>query len=252
MIINFNIHIALQQHPKAQLIFHIRDVNTAPLNGDPDFCVDNLIRWRLDISRYDTFTSYQQHMKPKHYRRFNETQQTFTRYGAKISLIEGDWSQYAETVYKLYTKVAEKHGAQLYDLNYFRIIAQQNKYILMCTWYKESLIAVLVLVDEEPFFHSICCGLDYDHSKTSQAYSQMHYEFIRLAIDSKKFTQADVGITADDAKSYLDFEPIPVCMDVTAPNIFIRGFLRFVSLFLSATINSKAKLEISFRKRKRT
>lgn len=48
----------------------------------------------------------------------------------------------------------------------------------------------------------------YEHSKLSYAYSWMHYEFIRYAIESKKFTCADVGFTGDEAKRILNFKPV--------------------------------------------
>ncbi len=246
VIFNFNLQTPLLQNPQAQLTFHVRDSNQPPLLEKPDFCITNLKRWRLDISQFSSFTNYLQKMKRKHYMRYNETKKTFTDYGAKISLIEGDWSQYVDMFYPLYMKVAEKHGTQLYDINFFRMVAKNSSYKLLCAWYNNLLIGALVLVDEQPVFHSICCGLDYEHSKNSQAYSQLHYEFIRLAIESKKYTIADVGITADQAKSNLDFQPVSACMDIWVHNRCIRPLLRGLSSIMSATINSKAKLELSF------
>lgn len=245
-VLSFNLETPLEPNPPAQLTFHVGDSDKSSKNGNPDFCIAHLIRWRLNISQYSTFTSFLQKMKRKHYLRFTDTQKSFDNYGAKISLIEHDWSQFADTVYQLYSKVAKKHGTQLYDLNFFQSIAKNDGYKLLCVLYNDVLIGALVIVDEQPILHSMCCGLDYDHSKNSRAYSQMHYEFIRLAIESKKYTVADIGITANEAKSMLDFQPISVSMDVWAHNRFLRACLRFLSRFMTATINSKARLELSF------
>lgn len=246
IVVNFNLQTPLQQNPQALLTFHLRDSDESPISENPDFCINNLTRWRLNISRYDTFMGYLQKMKCRHYKRFIETQKTFVKYGAKISLIEEDWSPYAEAVYNLYIKVAEKHGTQLYDLNFFCSIAKLKHYKLMCAWYGGSLIGALVIIDEEPIFHSMCCGLDYEHSKKSHTYSQMHYEFIRLAIEAKKYTIADIGPTANETKAMLDFQPVTACMDVYAHNRIIKCFLRFISLFTTATINSQAQLKLNF------
>lgn len=246
VIFNFNLQTNLKDPPSSQFTFHMRNADAPPIETNPDFCISNLTRWSLDISPYTSFMHYLQKMNRKHYKRYNETQTAFTKYGAKLSFIEGDWSQYADDVYKLYINVAQKHGAQLYDLNFFRLAAKDSHYKLMCIWYKLKLIAALIVIDEQPIFHSMCCGLDYEHSKKCLAYSQMHYEFIRIAIDSKKYKIADIGPTANDAKSMLGFEPVSSCLDVWAHNRLIRGFLRLSSRFVTATINSEAKLKLNF------
>lgn len=248
IVLDFNLKTSLQQHPKAKMTFHVRD-SEIPSEPRADFCIANVTRWRLDISDQDSFMGYLQKMKRKHYVRYEETQKAFTKYGATLSIIEGDWSQYADEVHKLYLKVAEKHGTQMYDLDFFHTIAKRSDYKLMCAWYDKSLIGALVMVDEQPVFHSMVCGLDYSHSKNSHTYAQMHYEFIRFAIESKKFNLADVGITANDAKSMLDFEPVKSSMDVFAHGWFLRNFLRMMSYFFTATINAKARLELSLRKK---
>lgn len=245
VIVDFNLQTPPQQNTQAKMTFHLRDFDSSP-HVKPDFCITNVNRWRLDISHHSSFVGYLQKMKRKHYTRFDETQKTFANYGAKISVIEEDWSQYAEEVYKLYLNVAERHGKQLYDLNYFRMIAKQSQFKLICAGFEDHLIGALVIVDEQPILHSMCCGLDYNHSKNSHAYAYMHYEFIRLAIESKKFSIADVGITANDAKSMLDFQPVSACMDVIAHRWHLRALLRMVSFFVSATINPQARLALSF------
>lgn len=244
IVVDFNVETPIKQDPKALMTFHLRDANA--MSEKKDFCINNIMRWRLNIHSYETFTGYLQKMNRKHYMRFSETQETFTKYGAKISLIENDWSKYAETFYNLYIKVAKKHGTQLYDLDYFRQIAKLNNYKLICAWYESALIGALIIIDEQPIFHSICCGLDYNHSKKSHAYSLLHYEFIRLAIEANKYTIADIGPTANEAKAFLDFKPVSSCMDVQAHHWFARGILRFLSTFMTVTINSQANVEVHF------
>lgn len=244
--VNFNLATPIKPSPQELMTFHLRDSNTEPAVKNLDFCITNLSRWRLDISSFKSFASYLQKMNRKHYTRFSDTQETFKKYGAKISVIEKDWSEHVDTLYPLYIKVATKHGTQLYDIDWFRAIAKLSDYKLICAWHEDALIGALVLIDEQPIFHSICCGLDYDHSSKSHAYSQLHYEFIRLAIESNKFTIADIGPTANEAKACLDFKPVSCCMDVWAHNRLIRGVLRLLSTFMSATINSQAKLKLNF------
>lgn len=246
LIFNFNLQTVPKDPPRSLFTFHIRNADAPSIMDNADFCISNLTRWALNLSPYSSFMGYLQKMNRKHYARYSETQTTFTKYGAKLTLIDGDWSEYADDVYKLYIKVAQKHGAQLYDLNFFRLAARQSSYKLICVWYKSKLIAALIMIDEQPIFHSMCCGLDYDHSKKCVAYSQMHYEFIRLAIESKKYSVADIGLTANEAKSMLGFQPVSSCLDVWAHNPLIRGFLRLSSRFVTATINSEARLKLNF------
>lgn len=244
---NFNIlKQSLKQKIQAQLIFQLRDSDIPADPQENDFCITNLRRWRLDVSTYHTFDEFLQKMKPKLYKRYEETQKLFQAYGATLSVIEGDWSQYAETVYKLYLNVAKKNGAQLYDLNFFRLMAEQKDYPLMCIWYKGDLVSAIVMVDEAPIIHSAICALDYEHSKNTRAYTQLHYQIIRLGIESKKYSIVDVGITADKPKSLMSYRPVSSCMDVSSRSFLIKRFLRFLSRFASATINAQNKLEWSF------
>ncbi|QLH35448.1 MAG: hypothetical protein HWD61_04235 [Parachlamydiaceae bacterium] len=75
----------------------------------------------------------------------------------------------------------------------------------------------------------------------------MHYEFIRYAIEARKYTLADIGPTANEAKSTLGFQPISACMDVWGHHWALKSVLRFFSYFLTATINSNARLKIGLR-----
>lgn len=245
LIFDFNLQIHPQTNSQANFIFHVREAST-PSDGKCDFCITNLTRWRVNVSRFETFTGYLNHMKSKHYTRYTRTQRKFTAYGAKLSLVDGDWSPYAEAFFRLYLKVAKKHGTLLYDLNYFLLMAKQGNSKLLCVHYEGSLIGGLVILEEHSVFHSMCCGVDYDHSKTCMAYSWMHYEFIRIAIEAKRFTVADVGLTADQAKSMLDFEPVSVCLDVKARSPVLKGLLHAVSPFISATIGSNGRFKFNF------
>lgn len=246
IVINFNLQTPIKKNSQALMTLHLRDASEKPSVESVDFCINHLTRWRLNLNGYKSFMGYLQKLNRKHYNRYSETTKAFTSHGASLSFIEDDWSEYAEKAYQLYTKVADKHGTRLYDLNFFREIAKNKDYKLMCVWLDKKLIAILVIVDETPVYHSMCCGLDYEDSKKTQAYSYMHFEFIRQAIEANKYTMADIGPTANEAKSMLGFTPINACMDVWAHNILIKGILRTLSRFVTATINSKARLELKF------
>lgn len=247
VIFDFNLQTPSQINSKAILAFRVRDSNPLTKEENAAFCIVNLTRWRIDLSLYESFSYFLQMIKKRHYNRYVETKKTFQDYETKLLLIEGDWSQHAEEFYKLYLNVAKKHGSQLYDLNYFTQIAVMPEYKFMGVWHHDVLVAALILIEEGLTLHSIVCGLDYNHSKKCEAYSWMHYEFIRFAIESKKYTTADVGITANAAKTMLNFEPITCCMDVRAYNFALRAFLRLSSYFVNASIDSNAKLKIRFK-----
>jgi hypothetical protein len=90
------------------------------------------------------------------------------------------------------------------------------------------------------------CGFDYEHSKNMNAYSLMHYELIRIAITTTKHGIVDVGITADKAKSMMNFKPVSVCMDIQAGNYLLKGALRALSRIVTATIGHEGKLALQF------
>jgi hypothetical protein len=245
MAFNFNLQTPMQDQTKAQVTFSVRESDTKnPV--DSDFCIKNLVRWRLNLSDYESFTDFLKKIKRKNYSSYRRTLKTFDNYGATISFIEEDWTHYADTAFQLYQNVAQKHGAQLYDLNFFRMIAKLEKYKLLCAWFNGSLIGVLVLIDEGSVFHSMVCGFDYNYTKKSHTYSRLHYEFIRLAFEEKKYTIADIGLTADSAKALMDFQPVMTCMDISVRNRLIKRLLRLLSRFVTSTINEESKLELKF------
>ena len=243
---NFSL-LPINQMLNSQLLFTARDTNNASTPVTSDFCIKNITRWRVNLSGYDSFTDYiQTHLNCRLQRKYEKTQSAFSDYGATFSLIEGDWSDYAEAVYHLYLNVAKKHKVLLYDLNYFRLIAKRKEYKLMCFWYNNSLFAALVMLDEEPILHSMLCCLDYNHSKLTHVYSKMHYEIIRLAIESKKHSIVDIGFTADKAKAVMGYHPVSSCIDISSQNRLIKFFLRFSSHFCTATITEESKLKLHF------
>jgi predicted N-acyltransferase len=242
----FNLQTTPLPGIRSQLIFSLRDCSAAPILENPDYCINNLTRWRLNLAAYSSFDDFLQKIKRSHFRKYRETLKTFAHYGTTLSLIEDDWSQHADVVYQLYLKVAKRHGKALYDLNFFRTIAKLKEYKLLCVWREDAIVSALVIIDEEPVLHSMVCCLDYEHSKKCHAYSRMHYELIRLGIESKKYAMIDIGLTADKAKSLMDFQPISSRMDIYAQNVMLKAILRMLSRFTMATINEQSKFELSF------
>lgn len=249
---NFNLTTPVPFH-QAQLSLNLRDSSISQSNPF-DFTINNLKRWRLDISTYHTFSDFLTSLSRSRSKKYHSTQKAFYNCGASLSVIEDDWSQHAEEVYHLYSNVAKRHGAQLYDLNFFRTIAKLKEYHLMCLWYQDALIGALVMIDEEPIYHSMLCGLDYEHSQKLRAYSLMHYEIIRLAIEAQKFKTVDIGLTANRLKEIMGYRPVSASLDINAKNFLLKHLLRMLSRFMTATINSDSdRVEWKFvfpRKRK--
>ncbi len=243
-----NLHIPLSPCSEASVAIHTRDVDNAAPKAD--FSITGCQRWQVDVSQYDTFDAYLDSMKSLHHKQYRKTNRTFTESGATISRIEGDWSAYADTVYHLYEKVATKHGVKMYDKGFFQMISKQSQYKLLCAWYQGAMIGCFVLIEVSPVLHSMLSGMDYEHSKRVYAYSHLHYEFIRWAIEMKKFKIAEVGITADEAKSSLGFKPVPACIDISSTKPVARLFLRLLSRFTTATITSQSELKLSLRRKR--
>lgn len=246
VIFNFNLQTPIPEHTRSHLTFSVCDSDVNSDKKKFDFCIKNLTRWRLDVASYESFPAFLATLSQSRKKKYQQTQKACEEYGATLSVIESDWSQHAETVYNLYFNVAKKYGGVLYDLNFFHQIAKDPKYKLMCVWYKNSIVSALVMIDEEPVFHSMVCALDYEHSQMTRAYSLMHYEIIRLAIEAKKYTTVDIGMTGDRLKAIMGYKPVPVRMEITARNYFIKGILRTASRFFIATMNENAKVEVKF------
>lgn len=240
---NFNLQLSLQHKPNSQFNLNLRDAQFEKPDV-VDFSIENIKRWRMSISEFKSMNDYIASLKSNYKKNYHNTQKAFAAYGASMTYIEDDWSEHAETVYQLYLNVANRRGAQLYDLNFFRYIAKTNGYQLLCVWREGVMISMLIVFDEAPVYHSMLVGFDYVHSKNIFAYSLIHYELIKRAIESGKHKFIDVGITANKAKSMMNFKPVTVNMDISAKNIIIKYILRFARYFIRARINEDSKLEL--------
>lgn len=245
VLFHYNLLSPPQNFSEAALVFHTRDSHQPQHKAD--FCITGCNRWELDVSQHSSFDSFLEKINSKHKQQYRKTEKIFNESGATISRIEEDWSKYADTVYQLYENVALKRGTAMYDRSFFHAISKEPSYKLLCAWLHGQMIGVCVLVEEFPILHSMCAGIDYEYSKKIYAYSKLHYEFIRWVIESKKFTVAEIGITADTAKSSLGFKPIPSCIDISSPSRVVRPFLRFFSKFVTATITSESKMKLGLK-----
>lgn len=245
--LSFNVKTPLQIDPRACVTMHVRRSDQPSSMPHPSFTITQLKRWRLDISTYSSFEDYYSSLIRWHRCNYLNSQKNFKKYGCEVSIIEGDWSEYAETVYRLYSNVAEKHYNRLYELNFFQIAAKRDDYKLICAWFEGEMIGMFVLQEELPTLHSICCGFQYVHSSKCYAYSWLHYELIRYAIETKKYHTVDVGMTADESKRMIGFKPISCCMDVYAKSSILHGFFRAASMFITARITPDSQLKYGFR-----
>lgn len=239
---NCNLNTPLTHHSKAHFVFDTRDDQLPPSSYGCAFSIKQLRRWRIQVQPNDSFEDFI-HSLNKHQRQnYAKAKKKYKAYDCQTLLIE-DWSQYSETVYLLYSKVAQKHGKNwLYDLQFFEKASKRKEYQLLSAWFDGQMIGAFLLLDEYPTLHGFCCGVDYEHSRASCTYSWMNYEFIKYAFQ-KRYQTIDVGITADECKKSIGFKPVPTRIDVYSKGIVTRILLRFMSLFLLATINSNGKLK---------
>lgn len=247
MQFTLNLHTPLKIHPQAYLILHSKDVPSHPSAPDCCFSITHLTRWRLDISSYRSIDDYLNASVRWHRCTYTKSQKKFLTYGSEISFIEKDWSEYAEEVYRLYDNVAERYQHRLYNLSFFKEIAKRPDYKLVCAWFEGKMIGVFVLQEELPTLHSICSGLDYEHSSTSYAYSWMHFALFDHAIATHKYQNIDVGFNSDDAKRAIGFKPIPSRIDIYSKGRATRGVLKKIARLFSATITPEAKLKLKWR-----
>lgn len=244
--ISFNNETALTLKSTPTLTIHSHPSDCPTMVPRVDLLIDHLTQWELDLTLFKSFSDYLAHLNYKHRYNYSRTEKSFSDYGCQVSLIEGDWSAYAEGAYALYHNIASKY-MPIYDLEFFRAIAKLPNYKLICAWFEKKLIGIIVVAEETFTTHSMLCGLDYMHSKKSFAYSKLHYEFIRQAIDTGRFKVADVGVTADHAKKTLGFAPKPAVVEIYAPGIFLSNILRLANLFLKFSINSQNAVCVSLR-----
>jgi hypothetical protein len=244
----FNLHTPLKIYPQAYLTFNTRDSALPPAIPNPCYSIGNINRWRLDMTPYHSLENFIANTPRQQRCCFARSKKTFFNYGCEITLHENDWSEYAEQVYRLYGNVAQRHGDWLYDLNFFQMIAKRPDYKILCAWFNGEMIAVFILQEELPTLHSIACGMDYNHSSASYAYSWMHYALIEKLIAAQKYQNIDIGLTADDAKKCIGFKAIPSNMDIYSNGFVTRKLLGSVSRFVSTTITSGPKLRFDWRK----
>lgn len=245
MQFSFNLHTPLKVDPRAYIILHTKD---AVSNSAPDCCfsVTRLTRWRLDISSYGSVDDYLKAMIRWHRCNYNKSKKHFFEYGCEISFIEQDWSEYAECVYRLYDKVAERYSHRLYTLSFFQEIAKRPDYKLVCAWFEGEMIGVFVLQEELTTLHSIGAGLDYQHSSASYAYTWMHYALFEHAIAAQKYQNIDVGFNSDEAKRAIGFQPVLSRIDIYSKGRVTRGVLKAFSSLFSASITPDAKLRLGW------
>ena len=241
---DFNIETPLKRHPQAFLVFKTIDADLPSLPGK-SFSITDILRWRLDITRYSTFEQFLDSLKRWHRCNYKKSKKMFEEYGATVTFIDENWSCYAEEVYTLYSNVAAQHEDKLYDLSFFQTVAERGDYPLICAWFQGKMIGMFVLQKEPNTLHSICCGMDYYHSTKCYGYSWLNFELIRYAIQSKKYTTVDVGLSANSSKEVIGFKAIPCRMDIYARGIFGHYLLRGLSRFIRATITTEGQMEFN-------
>lgn len=245
--IDFNMNAPFKICPKANLVFRMID-DAKPVESKSCFSIQNLTRWRTDISPFQTFDQWLDSLIRWHRNNYLKSHKNFENHGCRDEYYTGDWSAHAQEAYKLYSNVVKEHGDRLYDLSFFQAIAKHPDYHLLTAWHEDKMIGCFVLLDEPPYYHCICCGMDYDHSSKSYMYSWLSYELCRLAIQSRKYTHIDVGMTANEAKQQIGFSPIPSRMDLYAKGFFTHHLLRLASKFVSWTIDTNAQMHFSLKR----
>ncbi len=243
---NFNIHTPFQPDPRATLSISSRKGTEAPFEA-PGLSFYPMQRWSIDLRNYSSFENFLNDMKRWHRCNYNKSKSKFNEFNGTVSYITGDWSEHAEKAYEIYKNVASRHQEQIYDLNFFRIAAKNPNYKLLCAWIEGKMIGVFVLVEELPTLHSILCGLDYTYSKNSYAYSWMHYELIRFAIESKKYENVDIGLSADKAKEQIGFNPTAFYLDFYGHTPLSRFVLKVLSTFMTPEITPEGIVKLTFK-----
>jgi predicted N-acyltransferase len=242
--LNMNLHTPLKIDPRAYLVIDTKDEGAQPSFPNRCYSLSKLNRWRLDISPYQTFDDYVQSLARWHRCTYNKAKKNFFHYGCETTYIEGDWSEHAETVARLYGNTARNYNHCLFNEEYFREVAKHSDCSLLCALYKGEMISAFVLKDELPTMHSLCCGLDYKHSSESYTYSWMHYALLQHAITAKKYKILDVGFTADEAKKAIGFQLIPSRMDLYSRGKLTQAVLSAVARYFGATLSAEGKVKL--------
>lgn len=212
-IFDFNIQTPTYKESSALLVFRARDSNE-PSTSPTAFSFSHQSRWRIDLSKIKTFEDYLKTLNPSQLRNYKKTLKRFHEHHCTFMLIDRDWSEYAEKAYQLYANVAKRHPPAIYDLKFFKQIAKRSEYKFLLAQHEENIIAAAVILEEGDCLHAVTCGLDYQHSTKCYAYSYITYMFLHYAIESGKYTLADAGLTADDAKRILGFKKVDYTLDI--------------------------------------
>lgn len=240
----FNLDTPLKIDSRAYLTFEMRDANQLPSSDQCCYSITQLNRWRLDIREYNSLDDFLKDGNKGHRNRYKKSKRTFFEYGCVTKYQEKDWLEHVPEVYNLYAKVADRHGEWLYDLAFFQECAKREDYSLLTAWYKGEMIAMNLLQKESAVLHSVCLGFDYVHSSLSYAYSWLNYKFIELAILSDRYSEVDVGITADFAKNKIGYHLVPSRIDIYSNNLITRGLLYAISPFIKTKIDTDGKLKL--------
>lgn len=244
--LNANLHVPLDCHPQACMTFHTQDAITPP-GADCCFSISHLNRWRANISSFNSINEYLANLSRWHRCNYSKSEKTFRKYGCEVKCIRGDFSLFVDEAFALYCNVARRYNRRMYDIQFFRAAAKRDDYQLLAAWFEGKMIGMFLLQDETPTLHSGCSGFDYLHSSKSYAYSWLHYEMIRLAIEEQKYQFVDAGITADASKQMIGFECIPSRMDIYTKCLPVKYLLRLAASCLKVTLSPDEKLQCAFR-----
>jgi predicted N-acyltransferase len=243
---SFNLHTPLIVHPQTDILVHASQAEAQPALPNRNYSINGLNRWHLAISSYRSIEECITCMERWHRWNYKKSKQKFDAHGCTIKIIQNDWSEHAQTVNRLYLNVAQHYHHWIYDQHFFNEAAKRSDYSLLTAWRNKEMIGVFVLQEESSILHSTCCGLNYEHSTPSYAYSWMHYAFIDHAISQRKFNMVNVGMSADKAKREIGFTPVPSRLDIYAKGTLSRAFLNFLSRFTTATLNSDEELKLKW------
>lgn len=190
---SFNLHTPLIVHPQTDILVHASQAEAQPVLPNRNYSINGLNRWHLALSSYRSIEECITCMERWHRWNYKKSKQKFDAHGCTIKIIQNDWSEHAQTVNRLYLNVAQHYHHWIYDQHFFTEAAKRSDYSLLTAWYKKEMIGVFVLQEEPPILHSTCCGLNYEHSTPSYAYSWMHYALIDHTISQRKFNMVNVG-----------------------------------------------------------
>ena len=92
-VISFNVATGLSH--ESALTLHSRSLDRPMLVPHVDFRIEELTQWELDLTPYQSFKEYLEHLNYKQRYNHCRTEKCFADYGCKVTVIKGDWSDYA-------------------------------------------------------------------------------------------------------------------------------------------------------------